>query len=254
MNKQRPAADKLQPKIKKLPSITDTELAQFDLKKCVRVVLEILASSDEEFQSRDFLLGKALEFGLFGARWEKLARWTQYMNVSGFGLLQIPTEYIDYLRYVSKMEITTALEIGVHRGASAYFSAAVLQRANPELLYTIVDIEDRVWSFNEFAQHLNLRKNVPGTSKDFVGQEFDLVFIDGDHSYAGSKRDFLFVGRHARKAVAFHDVRGNEYSKQEGGITRTWQEIKVSLADTHTIVEFSHSPTPWMGIGVASQN
>ncbi len=60
----------------------------------------------------------------------------------------------------------------------------------------------------------------PNTSSDLVGQKFDLVFIDADHSYMGAKYDWLNLGRYARKAVGFHDIHGHEYDKYDGGIVR----------------------------------
>jgi len=76
------------------------------------------------------------------------------MNSSHFGFQQTPTEFADYLVFLSRLKIETAVEIGVFAGATAYFSAAVLQRVNPNLTYTLVDIPHHLSAFDEFQELL----------------------------------------------------------------------------------------------------
>ena len=221
-----------------------------DAQKGLAVVKRILASTDEEFGSRRFILDQILEFGLSHQPWDHWARWTDHMNSSGLGLLQIPTEFADFLLFLSKQGIETSLEIGVYAGATSYITAAVLQRANPNAVYYMLDAFDQVVEYDMFASVLNLKRVIPHTTADIVGQEFDYVLVDADHSYTGAKTDYLNVGRYARKVVAFHDVHGHEYDHQDGGIVRAWSEIRAANADKHTIIEFAHNPMRWMGLGV----
>ncbi len=227
-------------------------LVQADIAKGLKVVERILDSSDAKFASRSFLLEQCLEFGLSRQPWKNWSRFTRHMNSSRFGLQQWPTEFVDYLMFVSRLGIGTAAELGVFLGGSSYFAAAVLQRANPDLVYTMVDIRDRLIGFPAFSKLLTLDKRIPMTSSQMAREAFDLVFIDADHSYMGSKLDWLNLGRSARKAVAFHDIHGHSYSKKyEGGIVRTWAETKEVWMDSHALYEFAHSPQRWMGIGLA---
>lgn len=229
----------------------EKEARKRDVEKGLAVVDAILAASDAEFASRQFLLGKVLEFGVRRNPWKNMANWTRHQNASAFGLMQIPSEFADFLFHLSRLDIRTAVEIGVMSGASSYLICAVLQRANASVDYVMVDIQDNIIGYDAFAKRLNLRKLVPATSHKCIGQEYDFVFIDADHSYMGAKTDWLNVGRHARKAVAFHDIHAHEYDDKNGGIVRAWNEIKGALVEDHVVLEFAHSATRWMGIGLA---
>lgn len=211
---------------------------------------QILASSDEEFSSRAWLLETARKYGLAYSRLPLFEPFADWKNSSEFGLLQFPTEFIDFVQELARVKPADGVEIGVYKGATAYFIAAVLQRANRDFEYHLVDIADDCVEFEKFATILNLVKHIPATSNDLSGREFDFVFIDADHSYHWSTRDYLNVGRYARKCVAFHDVCGHEFDSEDGGIVRTWREFKTSNRLTMRIMEFSHSTTPWMGIGL----
>lgn len=58
----------------------------------------------------------------------------------------------------------------------------------------------------------------------FKGEQIDFLFIDGDHSYYGVKRDYEMYNSLVRKGgiIAFHDIGKNE----EGGCHQLWNEIK----------------------------
>jgi hypothetical protein len=81
---------------------------------------------------------------------------------------------------------------------------------------------------------------------------FDAVLIDGDHSYAGVKRDWENYGPMARRIVAFHDI-AEEHVTRSGfrvEVPRLWREIKATGADTREFI----APGSKMGIGVVVRN
>src|SRR5436190_16682193 len=129
--------------------------------------------------------------------------------------------------------------------------SAVLQRPNPKATLKLVDVQVVLIGFDAFSEVLNIEKSMPISSDDFSGEAFDLVFIDGDHHYQGVMRDITNLGRHARRAVALHDIHAHEFDDQEGGPVRAWNELKSLLRTTHTVYEFAHSETRSLGIGLA---
>jgi predicted O-methyltransferase YrrM len=79
-------------------------------------------------------------------------------------------------------------------------------------------------TFNEAVQALN-------------GAAVDILFIDGDHSYAGAKQDFLRYRSLVRPGglVIFHDILENVLDK-DITVAPLWREIKQSF-ETEEIVD-----------------
>ena len=61
--------------------------------------------------------------------------------------------------------------------------------------------------------------------------KFDLIFIDGDHSYKGVKQDFETYGKliAPNGLIAFHDIYNDAYE-----VCKFWNEIKIC----HNCIEF----------------
>ena len=59
----------------------------------------------------------------------------------------------------------------------------------------------------------------------YRGVHCDLVHIDGDHSYIGSRTDFInfFDMLHCNTLVLFDDV----FDDEESGPTQLWSELKA---------------------------
>lgn len=221
-----------------------------DAEKALAVCRDILSSQDGAIADRKYVLDAVRRFGLMYNDWHLLEPFVDWKNSSEFGLIQYPTEFADFVMELARIGLSDGMEIGVWRGASSYFITAILQRANPDFRYHMVDIRDNLVGFSRFASVLNIEKHCPKTSRNFVGRAFDFVLIDADHSYDGAMSDYLNVGRYARKCVAFHDIHAHEYDKESGGIVRAWREVRSVRAMDSRIVEFAHCPTRWMGIGL----
>jgi hypothetical protein len=221
-----------------------------DAERTLQVCKDIISSSDAEFSSRSYILGAIQRVGINYQDWSLLGSFSHWKNASQFGIMQYPTEFADFVLHLSRLGLQNGIEIGSWRGATGYFIASVLQRANHNFQYNFVDIEDNLVLFDKFSSFLRIEKHCPKQSNDFIGEKFDFVFIDADHSYNGAMSDYVNLGKTANKCLAFHDIHGHEYDHLDGGIVRAWNEIKLSEAGQCTVIEFAHSPVRWMGIGL----
>jgi hypothetical protein len=222
---------------------------QHDIAKGRRAVHKLLHAAPEALRSRDFLLECICEFGIHHNDWGGFHDFKGILNASRFGIAQIPSEFADYLILTAHYELASYLEVGTLYGGTAVLAAAVLSRLNPGFRLTCIDIENHFLDYDYYSALLPIRLVCPATSADFIGQGYDVVFIDADHSYHGALKDYLQVGRFAG-LCAFHDIKGHEYDHLHGGPVRLWGEVKNYARKTHTILEISHSSPDWMGIGV----
>lgn len=213
------------------------------------ILKELVEAPDEKIGDRRWLRDRIFKYGFYP--FFKLAKEPQEGVVwSTRGILQVPDEFLDFCMQLTEMKAENAIEIGVARGASSYVIAALLYRNNSELVYHMVDICDDLNDFEKVQSVIPaLRKDIPNTSDDFVGQEFDFCFIDADHSYDGMIRDWENVGRYTKKMLVFHDIFGHEYDELNGGTVRGWQEIKNKVSEKH-VREISEYPDRWMGLGL----
>ena len=168
-------------------------------------------------------------------------------------LRQVSIRHVDQIpTYTSKRELRTlyklaaasppkarVLEIGAHLGASSCYLAAGLAQAGGQLFS--VDTwqndampdarQDTMAAFQKNiypVRHLitPLRKNSQElTAADFQRQ-FDLIFIDGDHSYPAVRHDFTLVQSWLAPdgIIAFHDFSHEHHE----GVTRIVGEALAS--------------------------
>lgn len=216
--------------------------------KQVGVIKDILNADDCEVCDFNWMYRKVLEYGIFCFENDWFNAYDD-IEWNVYGLQQIPEEFADFCLSIASLKVQTAIEIGVYRGRSSYFICALLMRSNPELRYLLVDIADRLDSFEVFQSLLpSLEKKIPSTSESYKGKVFDFVFIDADHSYDASMRDFENVGKYAKIIACFHDIYAHEYDYENGGTVRMWKEVmKKTRGKRHRI--YSKYPEQWMGIG-----
>ena len=131
----------------------------------------------------------------------------------------------ELIKIIEENNVRSFVEIGVLKGETA----SNILKAFPDLEY--IGIDPYVGSLDTYDHAVNKKlaqdifdqyKNATlfiGVSEDFaVEKQYDLVFIDGDHSYQGAKADIEFW-RDKCKILSGHD-----YSPHHKGVVKAVDE------------------------------
>jgi predicted O-methyltransferase YrrM len=84
------------------------------------------------------------------------------------------------------------------------------------------------------------------------GQSIDFLFIDGDHTYSGVKKDFTMYSSLVRKGglIAFHDILENTQHHEDSStieVPKFWNEIRTRYESKEIVASYDQGT---MGIGV----
>lgn len=169
-----------------------------------------------------------------------------------YRLQQHPTEWEHFLEYVKELQPKVIVEIGIASGAStlclSHFTDCIIA------IDCCVPKNQNV--FNDIRKNCECHFVVEDTNQGkcitklmhFLGdRKIDLLFIDGEHTYRGAKRDFnKFTKLLAPNGiVALHDIVNSYYHRKQGcKVYKFWDEIKNKY-ESH-----EYSVTDWGGIGV----
>ena len=183
--------------------------------------------------------------------------------------MQVMTEIGRLLRILEQLRPETLLEIGTARGGTLFLFTRI---ASPTATFISIDLpggmfgggyEDwRIALYKSFAldrqkiyliradsHSINTLNNVKSIIDD---KKIDFLFIDGDHSYEGVKKDFEMYSTLVRKGgiIAFHDIVPHDRAHDPCGVVgvpRFWNEIKHSYKYLEIVKDWSQG---WAGIGV----
>ena len=188
----------------------------------------------------------------------------QYLAFS-IKTFQVRYEITKLLRILKDFKPKIILEIGTAGGGTLFLFTKI---ANPEATIISVDLPGGYFgggyakwkiplykSFAKKRQKIHLvraNSHNPNTFelvKNILdGKMVDFLFIDGDHTYEGVKRDFNIYSSLVKEGgiIAFHDIAKHSH---ESGCTvdKFWNEIKI---DNESLEIIEDSNRKWGGIGV----
>lgn len=179
--------------------------------------------------------------------------------------MQVREEIEELLKILNSAKPKVILEIGTANGGTLFLFSRV---ASEDAIIISIDLPGGKFgggypkwkiplykSFEKKNQRIYLiRENshkqeaLEKVKKILNDKRVDFLFIDGDHSYEGVKRDFEMYSPLVRKGgiIAFHDiVPGPE--ENVGGVPRFWQEIKQKYKHKEIVKDWNQKG--W-GIGV----
>src|SRR5712691_1890256 len=173
--------------------------------------------------------------------------------------VQLWSEISALLQGVAELKPSCVMEIGRGGGGTLFLFAAV---SDPRATILSVDLETpRDWKvpiYRSFAQPgqkielLEADSHDPNTRSMVLGllqgRGLDFLFIDGDHSYGGVKKDFEMYAPLVNRGgmIAFHDiVHHPTYPKCE--VEKFWNEVKQGHKHAELVEDWAQG---WFGIGV----
>ena len=158
---------------------------------------------------------------------------------------------------LQKQEISSYLEIGCRWGGTFILTNEYLKKfgkIKKSLAIDIIDSPVQKYCLKNNETEFWKADSKSDLFKNYMENNFfDLVLIDGDHSYAGVKNDYENTKNKA-KIFVFHDIVNNAAE----GVVKFWNELKKNKKD-YNFFEFKDqydevvrkTGNTFLGIGVA---
>ena len=214
-------------------------------------------STLEDLRNVDYLENLIIKLGF---NTEILREQPKIVKDNGGGLLiwQYPNQFSKYLTLLSEQQIQSYIEIGCRWGVTLVLTNEYLKMFNNLNKSVAVDIIDSpvskyCLSTNQ-SQFIKINSQSPNFKKYIQNNYFDLIFIDGNHSYNGVKNDYE-ISKNSGKIFVFHDIVNDVCP----GVVQFWNELKQNENNAYNFFEFTEqyedvwnaTRQKFLGIGVA---
>lgn len=178
---------------------------------------------------------------------------------------QVKEEILSLLKILKNKKPQAVLEIGTGNGGTFYLLARI---ASPNAALISVDLPGgsfgggypkcKALFYKSFAgpkQKIYLLRadSAQKTTIDKVKEildnsKLDLLFIDGDHTYQGVKRDFETYSKFVKKGgvIAFHDIVPHPLGTG-CEVNKFWKEVRQAFKSEEFVKSWDQG---WGGIGV----
>ena len=174
-------------------------------------------------------------------------------GMTGVAPHQIEDEIVRFLNFAGSHSPVNVCEIGTADGGTNF----LLSQAIPSVRFMLgIDLFVKNTHCLKFfsrpgqeLHYLNASSYAPATIDKvrglLAGRKLDLLFIDGDHTYDGVKKDFVFYKEFVREGgiIAFHDIVpdyktrfGRETGRWAGEVPAFWSKIKP-LYPSHEFIQ-----------------
>jgi len=174
------------------------------------------------------------------------------------GALQKPLELGAFIDFLGKRKLKNIVEIGTAKGGTLYVlhqiaakGATIVSIDLPGGPFGAGDISDeakKLPGVHFIRKDSHLESTKTDLRRILRSKEVDLLFIDGDHTYKGVKKDWEMYSPLVkdRGLVVFHDICFHP-NIPDCKVDKLWKE----LAPQYEAVEFvDPNDTKWGGIGV----
>lgn len=178
-------------------------------------------------------------------------------NAGGLRIWQYPNQFSKYLCLLQKQCITSYIEIGCRWGGTFILTNEYFKLFNEMKNSVAVDLSET--TVDEYCTYNNAQFiQCDSHSDDFKiymkKNKFDLILIDGDHSYEGVKADYE-ISKDSCRILVFHDILNDSCL----GVVQFWNELKRNEMFNYEFHEFTeqyedvwnNTNRTYLGIGVA---